>query len=256
MTYRKETIGNATLFLADCRDVLPMLADVSHVIMDPPYEKHMHEAKVGLRRIRTDGHADPAALDFASIDGIREEVTPTLVQMCQGWFIAFCTPEGIAPWRDAIETAGARYKRACFWIKPDSTPQLNGQGPAFAVEPYVTAWCGKGVSRWNGGGRRNYSEHPTNNALRHGAHPTEKPVSLMCEIVTLFTNAGDVVLDPFMGSGTTGVACTRLGRTFIGIEKDPKYFDVACRRVEDASRQGDFFVATREARVKQEALSL
>lgn len=191
--------GRIVLHLGNALEVLPTLGRISHAIFDPPYEAHMHAAKRGekaygaQRRIRIDGHANPPPVDFASIDGIREAITAPLIEMTDGWFIAFCTPEGIAPWRDAIEAAGAKYKRACFWDKPDSAPQFNGQGPAMGAEAFVTAWCGTGHSRWNGGGRRNMFRHMTNQPDRHGEHPTEKPVPLMAEIVKLFRDRKSVV---------------------------------------------------------------
>jgi site-specific DNA-methyltransferase (adenine-specific) len=240
--------GRITLIRGDCVEICPTLGRVAHVISDPPYESHMHAAKRGKkaygsqRRIRLDGHANPPPVDFASIDGVREVVTKPLVDMTDGWFIAFCTPEGIAAWRDAIEAAGAKYKRACTWYKPDSAPQFNGQGPAMACENFVTAWCGEGYARWNGGGRRNLFTHMTNQSDRHGVHPTEKPISLMCEIVELFTNRDELVLDPFCGSASTGVACVKLGRRFIGIEQDERYFEVSCERISSAAQQPDMFV--------------
>jgi site-specific DNA-methyltransferase (adenine-specific) len=245
--------GRIVLYLADCREVIPSVGVVDRVIFDPPYESHMHDAKVGARGIRTDGYASPAAVDFASIAGLREEITAPLVEMCQGWFIAFCTPEGIAPWRDVIEAAGARYKRACFWDKPDSAPQFNGQCPAMAVEAFVAAWCGAGHSRWNGGGRRNVFRHMTNQSDRHGIHPTEKPVSLMAEIISLFSDPHDLIFDPTMGSGTTGVACAKTGRRFIGVERDPSYFEICCERVDKACRQPDMFIEI-PPEIKQEAM--
>jgi site-specific DNA-methyltransferase (adenine-specific) len=249
-------LNDAMLCCADCRDILPTLGPVDSVITDPPYELHMHEAKRGdgaKRRIRLDGHFNPPPLNFASIDGLRETVTKALIDLCGGWFIAFCTPEGVAPWRDAIEATGARYKRACVWVKPDAAPQFNGQGPAMGAEMFVTAWCGEGYSRWNGGGRRNVFTYITNAPDRHGAHPTEKPLALMKEIVSLFTNPGETILDPFMGSGTTGVACAQMGRKFIGIELDQKYFDIACKRIEAAYAQPDMWIE-RPARSKQEVM--
>jgi len=262
MTKRPKHVAVAAgidLWLGDCRDVLGEIEAITHIVCDPPYESHMHRAKRGRknygaqRRIRTDGHANPPPVDFSSIDGLREVVVDPLVKLCGGWFIAFCTPEGIAPWRDALEAGGARYKRACFWTKTDSAPQFNGQGPAFAVEPFVTAWCGRGVSCWNGGGRRNWWTFPTNGTDRDGRHPTEKPLALMMEIVNLFTNVGDVVLDPFMGASTTGVACVRLGRRFVGVESDAKYFAVAEQRIRAALAQADLFVDVPLPQ-KQEAL--
>ena len=75
----------------------------------------------------------------------------------------------------------------------------------------------------------------------------------MRELVALFSNHKDIILDPFMGSGTTGVACVKLGRKFIGIEIEPKYFDIACRRIEKAYQQPDFFVPA-PAKIKQESM--
>ena len=224
--------GRVTLWCGDCREILPKVGTFDHAFFDPPYEAHMHVSKQSARRVRTDGYAFPKPVDFDSIGDLREQVTASIAAACGGWFIAFCTPEGIAAWRDAIEVAGIRYKRACFWVKPDSAPQFNGQGPAFAVEPFVTAWCGRGVSRWNGGGRRNWWSFPTNNPDRQGDHPTEKPLDLMTEIVRLFSNKDDLICDPFMGSGTTALAAIALERRFVGIEQDPKYYAIARARIE------------------------
>jgi site-specific DNA-methyltransferase (adenine-specific)/modification methylase len=73
-------------------------------------------------------------------------------------------------------------------------------------------------------------------------HPTQKPVSLM-EWCLGFVPKAETILDPFMGSGTTGVAAVQMGRKFIGIEREPKYFDIACKRIEDAQKQGDLFIS-------------
>jgi DNA modification methylase len=84
-------------------------------------------------------------------------------------------------------------------------------------------------------------------------HPTQKPLALMKWCVDRLPSDAQSVLDPFMGSGTTGVACAKLGRKFIGIEIEPKYFDIACRRIEAAYKQPDMFIE-RPAPAKQEAL--
>ncbi|MGI8990739.1 MAG: DNA-methyltransferase [Bryobacteraceae bacterium] len=72
--------------------------------------------------------------------------------------------------------------------------------------------------------------------VEHCAHPTQKPLALLLDWITKFTEPGELVLDPFMGSGTTGVACEKLGRRFIGIEKNPKYFEMGCARIAGASQ--------------------
>jgi len=239
---RVETIGDATLYLGDCLQVLPTLGRVDHVICDPPYEASLHASKNSLRGpARVDSGPDLRGLDFAPIDDIRTAFVSEAASVCGGWFIAFCTIEGVAKWADVINPSRMKYKRACIWVKPDSTPQLNGQGPAQGAECFVSAWCGAGHARWNSGGKRGVYTHCVNGGLRHGEHPTEKPVALMSELVSDFTAFGQIICDPFAGSGTTGVACAKLGRKFIGIEMEPRYFDIACRRIEEAYRQPRLF---------------
>lgn len=253
MTYkRREIIGPHTLYLGDCRDILPTLGKVDAVVTDPPYEAIMHAAKgAAARRLRTDGRREISALDFSSIDEIRQEIAQAIAAICDGWALIFCTPEGVGRWADAINLTAAKYKRACTWVKPDSTPQLNGQGPPMGAENFVAAWCGSGFARWNAGGKRGVYTHLTNPPDRHGVHPTEKPLRLMKELLADFTQPEISVLDPFMGSGTTLVACQKLGRIGIGIEIEPKYFDIACKRVEEAMRQPDLFVETPKAPAQQ-----
>lgn len=251
---REERIGGQRLILGDCLEVIPSLGHFDHIISDPPYERLMHDAKgAAARRIRTDGRQEIKPLDFSSIDGIRAPFVSLASEVCTGWFVAFCTPEGVGKWADEINSSSMKYKRACVWIKPDSTPQLNGQGPAMGAENFVCAWAGSGYARWNAGGKRGVYRHIVNPADREGSHPTEKPWRLFVEILTDFTNAGQSVLDPFMGSGTALVACQKLGRSGTGIEIDPEYFEVACRRVDETARQPDLFVAPAEKSV-QEAL--
>jgi len=209
---------------------------VNHIITDPPYEAIMHTSKTvrecdGQRPLRTDGKKEMMAVDFAPIDAIRSEFCQKASQVCTGWLIVFCTPEGVAPWRDAIEAAGMRYKRACVWVKPDSAPQFNGQGPAMGAEMIVTAWAGPGFSKWNGGGSRGVWTHNCNPAGRDGLHPTEKPLSLMRELVRLFTNKGERVFDPFAGTGATGISALREGREFFGCEINEAYAERARLRI-------------------------
>lgn len=240
---RVEHIGRATLYLGDSLTIMPTLGKVAHVVCDPPYEAIMHASKSGMKGlVRPDGSHHWKPLDFAPIDAIREDVTHQVAEMCEGWFIAFCTAEGVARWADAINPSLMKYKRACVWIKPDSTPQMNGQGPAQGAEMFVTAWAGTGHAKWNAGGKRGVYTHCVNGPERDGRHPTEKPRRLMAEILADFTCPEQTILDPFMGSGTTGVAAVQMGRRFIGIERDEKYFEVACDRIEKAQRQGDMFI--------------
>lgn len=237
---REERIGRARLILGDALS-LPM-PSVDHIITDPPYEAITHKALDGSNTARrSDGRPASPAVTFEPIDAIREQVV-SMGKYSAGWFIAFCTPEGIWPWAQAINKSPMKYKRACVWVKPDSMPQLNGQGPGAGAENFICAWAGEGHSRWNAGGKRGVYTHCVNGPERHGEHPTEKPRKLMAEILKDFTNEGQTILDPFMGSGTTGVAAVQMGRDFIGIEREEKYFDIACERILKAQDQGDLFI--------------
>jgi len=239
MIVTETQIGSCRLIHGDCLSVMPSLDVVDHIITDPPYEEIMHANFSGLKKLRNDGEGrEVNDLGFSSIDSIRDQVSHEFRNLSKGWVMAFCTSEGVAKWRDAIEATGMKYKRACVWVKPDAAPQFNGQGPALGHEMLVTAWNGKGHSKWNGGGKRGVFSHNTNQPDRDGTHPTEKPLPLMMELLHLFTNEGDTILDPFMGSGTTGLACMKLGRRFIGIEKDDKFYDLAVRRIAAAPGSG------------------
>lgn len=240
---RKEVIGDATLYLGDALKILPTIA-ADHVVSDPPYEDELHVAAADKRITRADGKQyklhTTGDLGFAGVNAQRAEIAGKVYQVSAGWAILFTLAEGVRAWRDDLQTAGAKWDTTCFWIKPDASPRFNGQGPARGAECFVTAWCGRGYRRWNAGGKRGIYTHCVN-VGRQGEHPTEKPVPLMAEIVADFTRPGEVICDPFMGSGTTGVACLKLGRKFIGIEQNERWFDLACRRIAEAHAQPRLF---------------
>lgn len=213
MSYqRKEVIGAATLYLGDCREVLPTLGKVDAVVTDPPYGI----GKDGQTRT-TGGNGGRKAYDF------------------KGW-------DAERPGREVFDLIRAASDNIIIW-----------GGNYFAdVLPATSKWL-----VWDKGQRINQSDGELawtswNGALRikvlnrvelmtDGAeHPTQKPVKLMRWCID-FTNGAQTILDPFMGSGSTGVAAVDMQRAFIGIERDPAYFDIACRRIEDAQRQGNLF---------------
>lgn len=240
----KVVIGDATLYCGDCLDILPTLGKVDAVITDPPYEAEAHTKgrRVSGKQENGDRSVEMAALDFdAMTPDLRLAVSSACSAICDGWFLAFCQAEAVSLWREAHEAAGAKYKRSMVWIKPDGAPQFTGDRPGMGYESIVASWCGTGRSKWNGGGRHGVFSHPHRESNNPKQHMTQKPSTLMRELVDLFTDYGNTVLDPFMGSGTTGVAAIQLGRKFIGIEREPKYFDIACKRIEQAVAQGQLF---------------
>lgn len=221
-----------TMHLGDCRDVLPTLDTVNHVITDPPYGEHVHSKPWQSKMLAENG--DPrassahAGIDFDSLTPeLRLAIAREAKRLADRWTIAFCDIEGGEAWRTDLTAAGLDYVRTCVWDKVDSSPQFSGDRPASAAELFCCAHQ-PGRKRWNGGGRRNVFTYAVNAERGGKPHPTTKPLALMLDIVELFTDEGEWVLDPFTGSGTTGIACLRLGRSFIGIESNPKYFDLAC----------------------------
>ena len=241
MTFRTEHLADGvTLHLGDCLEVLPTLEGVDHVIGDPPYEDELHKAMGRIRR--TDGQAMVQTLGFDGVNADRASIAAACVAAASGWVILFTLAEGVRAWRDDIQAAGGKWDTTCFWVKPDASPRFNGQGAARGAECFVTVWAGKGHRRWNSGGKRGIYTHLVNYG-RQGEHPTEKPVPLMSEIIADFTRPADLICDPFSGSGSTGVAAVKMGRRFVGIERDPKWFDLSCRRLSAALKEPDLFIA-------------
>ena len=237
MTHREEIIGDCRLILGDSLAILPTLA-VDHVIGDPPYEDELHKAMGRIQR--NDGREMVHDLGFDGVNAGRAAIASASVQASSGWVILFTLAEGVRAWRDDLQASGAKWDTTCFWIKPDASPRFNGQGPARGAECFVTCWAGTGYRKWNGGGKRGVYTHCVNTG-RQGEHPTEKPVPLMMDLTADFTQPGQTVCDPFMGSGTTGVACVALGRSFVGIEQNERWFDLSCRRIEAAYKQPRLF---------------
>ena len=217
----------------DNAEVLPLLPDksVAHVITDPPYSRHTHDKTRGAG-LRSDGGKDLEAIGF---DAIARADMGALAQQASRiatrWSLIFSDVEGVGGWIDAIEESGLQYIRTGAWVKIGMSPQFSGDRPGTGFEACVIAHP-RGRKRWNGGGHVAIWNHwVAGRGVDARSHTTQKPVPLMLELVELFTDPDDIVLDPYCGSGTTGVACLRLGRRFIGIEKDAVYAKVAHDRL-------------------------
>ena len=214
---RIETIGAATLYLGDCRDVLPTLGKVDAVVTDPPYG--IGEA-AGANKSRS--NIAPAT-DYGDADWDNQPIADDVMALVHA----------AAPWRVVFGGNYYPMPATSCWLVWDK----ENTGDFADCE---LAWTNlpKAVRRlrymWNGMLR-------ANNEPR-GDHPTQKPVGVMKWCIGHLPDGCETILDPFMGSGTTGVAAVQMGRNFIGIEREPKYFDIACRRIEQAQRQGDMFI--------------
>lgn len=245
---------SAIIHLGDSIAGMAALADksVDHTITDPPFEKEAHTKQ---RRVGKGAGVVNAPLDFAPLDeDLRTKAAFQIARVTRRWALVFCQIEAAHKWQAALEAAGSVYKRTCIWVKPDGQPQFTGDRPGMGYETFVLAGPphaetdtaaddqdditaivsthAAGRSKWNGGGTHGVFTFNKigPDDLRTG-HPTQKPYALMERLVRLFTNPGDLILDPFTGSGTTGVAAVRNGRHFVGWELDPKYHAIATKRI-------------------------
>lgn len=228
----------------DCLAVLALLPGriVDHILTDPPYEAEAHTKRRRLRPgtagpkwKRRGGQTvqpEPELVFDCLTEESRTAYGLQIARLARRWALVFCQVEASKRWADALHPLV--YKRTCVWVKPDAMPQLTGDRPGMGYESIVAAHA-TGRSRWNGGGRNGVFVHMKDVGVGAGIrneHPTTKPQGLMCELVTLFTNPGDIILDPFAGSGSTGVAALRLGRRCILIERDATYAKLARERCE------------------------
>jgi hypothetical protein len=222
----------------ECLDVFSQIIAVDHVITDPPFEAEAHTLQ---RRVKRGDHSagvdDRAALETPlsfeplSFEPLSFELRSSsgreIARITKRWALVFCQCEASQLWRSALEPMS--YRRTCVWIKPDGMPQYSGDRPGMGYESLVACHA-PGRSRWNGGGRTGVFRHNKNSGGKH-EHETQKPVPLMLELVELFTDENEVILDPFCGSGTTGVAAVRLGRRFVGIERNAEWAELARERI-------------------------
>lgn len=243
-----------TLHHGDCLEWLATLPDksVDHVIADFPYSAHVHgKSRAGARKtplLDGNGRMSQCAISrevdfgFGHLTGrLRRGVAREVARVVRRWCLFFCDVESSHLWRRSIEAVGLDYCRTGAWIKIGATPQFTGDRPGVGFEAIVVGHP-PGRKRWHGGGSLGVWSHLT--AIDRGSpsgtaervHPTQKPHTLLMELIELFTDPGDTVMDPCCGSGTTGLAALRLGRHFIGCELDAKYHALATERLTAESR--------------------
>lgn len=225
---RRVQIGDCVLYQGDCLDVMPALGRVDAAVTDPPYGI----GRDGQRR-KNGGNGGRKAYDFKGWDDARpaDEVF-NLILSCS---------ENLVIW-------GGNYfadllPPSSGWLVRDKGQRINQSDGELA---YTSRDCALRI----------VDQNRVALLIEGAQHPTQKPIEIMRRSILQFPNA-ETILDPFMGSGTTGVACVNLGRKFIGIEQDPDYFDTCVKRITDAHRQADLFVAKPQTiQPSQEALDL
>lgn len=234
MTFERVVIGNATLYRGDCLDVLPTLGKVDADVTDPPY---------GILNLAGDGSTTAVRKSprqqgsgtlknrLLNTSDVRWDIAPSaelfdLLRASSRWQVIW----------------GGNYfplppaRGVLVWDKEQPWPNFSQAELAWTNLNRPAALFRESATR----------------GTPDKVHPTQKPLSLMAWCLSLLPDR-HTVRDVFMGSGTTGVASLQMGSNFIGIERDPEYFDIACRRIENAQRQGSL-LPTEQPTQEQQAL--
>lgn len=226
MSFETVQIGSATLYRGDCMEVLPTLGLFDALVTDPPYG-------IGAKMQGGGGCANWKALCKDMLD----------------W-------DAVAP-HELINASRLYAEHSIIWggnyfeLPPSRMYLTWAKGGGMYGRTFAEtemAWCS-----WDGNARFIELSPPTHSGKELKEHPTQKPLKIMAWCIEWLPEPSKTILDPFMGSGTTGVAAIQLGRTFTGIEREPKYFDIACKRIEQAYAQGQLF---EPVQAKQEQMSL
>ncbi len=239
------------LYHGNCLAILPTLEPVDHVITDPPYSDYVHAKGRRGGSAHRGSVSQDRPLGFDALDGLQRAICAGEFQrLARRWVLVFSDVESCGDWRHDLVCRNMDYVRTGAWVKLGSTPQFTGDRPATGHEA-ITVCHQPSRKRWNGGGSHAVWTHPIVSAgsgHSERLHTTQKPLSLMVELVTLFTDEGETILDPFAGSGTTMVAAKLNGRKAIGIELSERYCQVAAERLSktEPGRLFDGFKAKRQ----------
>lgn len=234
---RVETIGDCTLYLGDCREILPTLGKVDALVTDPPYG-------IGFKYLSYDDTAENLqALIRAAIVPLIERVDRAVITpgQTQVWFYPAADWIASVAWDTTATFGHCGYSQ---WM-----PVLIYGRDVSGFGRNASGYLKSDVIRFSGGAGVGFQRN-----AEERAHTCPKPLNVMQSLVGRFTEPTDRVVDPFLGSGTTGVACASLGRPFVGVEINPAYFDIACRRIEEAYRQPRLFAAPPMGKAVQDSM--
>lgn len=225
---RKETIGNCELYLGDCLEVMPTLGKVDAVVTDPPYEFSPMGGGLGAKM---SAYKEIYANDLhKGFDiNIFKEISDSIILCCSK-----------QQFKKIINFAEEnKYRWQIITFNKTNPPPLVGKNYLPDAEYIFHLWRNCELGGNIKDKSRFYLGHVSDGSIDH---PSPKPIGLMIKLVRLSRRDGGCVLDPFMGSGTTGIACIRENRSFIGIEINPEFFELSCKRIEEAYLQPDFLI--------------
>tara|TARA_R100000655_G_scaffold70004_1_gene108220 strand:+ start:292 stop:1053 length:762 start_codon:yes stop_codon:yes gene_type:complete len=235
-------IGDCTLYLGDCLEILPTLGEVDAVITSPPYncgkdygeagdDRPISELEGLIRGACFSGKSRVSVVNVGQYIGSRKS---------RILFRDVLKKISSSPLVDEVLWDKGPPNGAAWGNFPNS-PRIRAQHESIFVFGDPRMPTGNGLS-WAEWSSFTTSIWRVSANVDLKTHPAMMPVEIALRSVALWSDISGTILDPFMGSGTTGVACVKLGRKFVGIEIEPKYFEIACKRIEDAYRQPDMFV--------------
>ncbi len=234
--------ARAVVLHATCEETCEAIgkqgADV--VITDPPYTSHVHN---NIRSVNTTGKVKVKKWAPGFDPLTKFEHVDLLLLTAKRWVLAFCALESFSDYRNAAGgdwQNGGCYVRSGIWRKQQAAPQLSGDRPANSCEGVAVMHAPvEGRMHWNGNGKHAFWRVEGEDVFaEHGrirsekVHPTQKPVPLMTQLVELFSDADEWILDPYCGAGSTGVAALQLGRRVILADADPKWAEHTARTIE------------------------
>lgn len=244
---RKEVLADGVeLWLGDCLEVLPTLGRFDAVVTDPPYSVSLAGSSGSFTRLNRKGTRSLAFFDgdtdWPTMTAKVVERISAAINLGPLSVYCWCGHRQFGPLVELLETAGYS-TRFLVWRKECPAPAPPRSGWQSGAELCIYAYK---PGRHFADGQ--FNSVITADSFRFGQpgkvdHPTQKPLETIAPLIRVSTLPGSTVLDLFMGSGTTGVAAVKSGRRFTGIELEAKYFDIACKRIADAIREPDFFVA-------------
>lgn len=247
----KEKAGVPLLFNEDCLQVLKRIDSdsVNLILTDPPYNLglFMQKRDTNLKALRSN-YFGAAGWDNYSYEEWVNSLRAFFGEAARvlkrgGSLIIFMAIIKIETVINLAEEMGFYYKTTGIWHKLNPMPRNMNLHFVNSIECWIYFTYGKKTGTFNNDGKVLHDFYETSvtpqSEREYGKHPTQKPLELMRFLVKTLTNPDDVIMDPFMGSGSTGVAAVQLGRRFIGVELDKNYFEIAQKRIDDAIAKTD-----------------
>jgi len=209
----------ATIYCGDCLEVMPLIENkIDLVLTDPPYDKYTHNGALT-------GSEKKFGIEFDALSNPTKVLNMFIAVSCS-WIVIFCSLEMLGLFQSLVPN---NYVRGGIWDRIVNSPQMSGDRPAQACEGIAILHSQRKNMKWNGGGKAALWRYMVERNEK--LHPTQKPLFLLKDLIRLFSNENQMLLDPFLGSGTTCVAAKNLNRKSIGIEINPDYCEIAVKRL-------------------------